>query len=66
MTNILFCYAKEGMVRCLTFEEAKNEKLDEKGWAHTATLNPARWIESIVNGKIDPSYVLDELQFSKK
>jgi hypothetical protein len=61
----LFIYAKEGRVKCLTVDEAHEEKLTSEGWTHTATIDPARWIEFIANGKRDPSDMLDELQFSK-
>jgi threonine dehydrogenase-like Zn-dependent dehydrogenase len=61
----LFIYAKEGKIKCLTVDEAHEEKLTSKGWTHTTTINPARWIEFIANGKRDPSDMLDELQFSK-
>jgi hypothetical protein len=61
----LFIYAKEGRIKCLTVDEAHEEKLTSEGWTHTTTINPARWIEFIANGKRDPSDMLDELQFSK-
>lgn len=61
----LFIYAKEGRIKCLTVDEANEEKLTSEGWTHTTTINPARWIEFIANGKRDPSDMLDELQFSK-
>jgi hypothetical protein len=61
----LFIYAKEGRVKCLTVDEAHEEKLTSEGWTHTATIDPARWIEAMANGQSDPSDMLDELQFSK-
>ena len=61
----IFIYAKEGRIKCLTIDEAYEEKLTSEGWTHTTTINPARWIEFIANGKRDPSDMLDELQFSK-
>lgn len=33
------------------------------GWSHTATIDPARWIEAMANGNTNPSDMLDELQF---
>lgn len=63
--QFLFIYAKEGKVRCLTADEAHRETLTGEGWAHTATINPARWIEAMANGDQDPSDMLDEIQFSK-
>jgi hypothetical protein len=59
----LFIYAKEGKVKCLTVDQAHEEKLTSEGWAHTATIDPARWIETMANGQRDPSDMLDELQF---
>jgi len=59
----LFIYAKEGKIKCLTVDEAHEEKLTSDGWTHTATINPARWIEAMANGDQDPSDMLDEIQF---
>jgi hypothetical protein len=64
MNNILFIYAKEGKIRCLTGDELIRENPIAEGWAHTATIKPARWIEAMANGDQDPSDMLDELQFS--
>ena len=61
----LFIYAKEGRIKCLTVDEAHEEKLTREGWMHTATIDPARWIEAMANGDQDTSDMLDELQFSK-
>ena len=62
----LFVYSKDGKVKCLSPGEAAVTTLGDKGWVHTATIDPARWIEAISNGLRDPSDALDELQFSKK
>ena len=59
----LFIYAKEGRIKCLTVDEAYEEKLTSEGWTHTATIDPARWIEAMANGDQDPSDMLDEIQF---
>jgi hypothetical protein len=59
----LFIYAKEGKIKCLTVDEAHEENLTSEGWKHTATINPARWIEAMANGDRDPSDMLDEIQF---
>jgi hypothetical protein len=32
------------------------------GWRHTATIDPARWIEAMANGNTEPSDMLDELR----
>jgi len=63
--QFLFIYAKEGKIRCLTVDEAHEENLTSEGWAHTATINPASWIEAMANGDEDPSDMLDEIQFKK-
>lgn len=62
--QFIFIYAKEGKVKCLTPDEARGEKLTSEGWTHTATIDPARWIEAMANGQRDPSDMLDEIQFS--
>ena len=64
----VFVYAKDGTVKCLYTEDARNLEpiLIATGWHHTATLNPARWIESLCNDDTDPSDMLDELQFANK
>ena len=59
----LFIYAKEGKIKCLTVDEAHEEKLTSEGLKHTATINPARWIEAMANGDRDPSDMLDEIKF---
>lgn len=64
MRQFLFIYAKEGKVKCLTPYEASGEKLTSEGWTHTATIDPARWIEAMANGYRNPSDMLDEIQFS--
>jgi len=61
----LFIYAKEGKIKCLTVDEAHEETLTSEGWARTATINPARWIEAMANGDQDTSDMLDEIQFKK-
>jgi hypothetical protein len=63
--QFLFIYAKEGKIKCLTPDEAREETLTCNGWTHTATINPARWIEAMANGDEDPSDMLDEIQFKK-
>jgi hypothetical protein len=63
--QFLFIYAKEGKVKCLTINQALKEKLTSEGWAHTATINPAKWIQAMANGYQDPSDMLNEIQFKK-
>jgi hypothetical protein len=61
--QFLFIYTKEGKIKCLTIDEAHRETLTGEGWTHTATINAARWIETMANGNQDPSDMLDEIQF---
>ena len=65
--SILFIYAKEGKVKCFEAKEirGKENQMSMQGWTHTATINPARWIEAMANGYREPSDMLDEIQFSK-
>lgn len=59
--RVLFVYGKGGRVKCLTLDEAKRDEAEliAGGWVHTATIQPARWIECLVNdegaaiGKMD-------------
>lgn len=67
LRTILFVYARDGMIQCLSRDEATlmERTLLKQGWTHTATINPARWIASLANGPDDPSDMLDKLQFSE-
>ena len=49
--RILFIYARDGMVQCLTLDEAARSgtQLKKEGWKHTVTIDPARWIEALSN-----------------
>jgi hypothetical protein len=64
---ILYVYARQGKVQCLTSDELRASKssLWADGWKHTATINPARWIESLCMGHGDPSDMIDDLQIPK-
>ena len=55
--------AKDGAIRCLSPNEARRDQdmLLDAGWRHTATIDPARWIEAMANGAKDPSDMLDEI-----
>ena len=61
----LFVYARDGQVTCYSADELRPIEaiLMAKGWKHTATIDPARWIERMANGNETPSDMLDELQF---
>lgn len=61
LQQVLFIYAKEGKVKCLTSEEALQERLTSYGWVSTATINPARWIEAMANGEREISDMLNEI-----
>ena len=63
LNRMLFIYALEGVIKCLSAEEIQEAELLAAGWKHTATIDPARWIEAIANGHQEPSDMLDELQF---
>lgn len=65
--STLFVYAKEGTIQCLFLPEAcsSEPQLLEDGWKHTATINPKVWIEKLCNCAVDPSDMLDALQFTK-
>lgn len=63
--RLLFIYALNGVVKCYSPDEIRNEEslLLAAGWKHTATIDPARWIEAMTNGYNEPSDMLDQLQF---
>ena len=64
--QILFIYALDGVIKCYFAEELDEEegtRLLKEGWKHTATIDPARWIEAMANGHNEPSDMLDEIQF---
>ncbi len=63
--RMLFVYSLNGVIKCLSAEEIRQfeSAMLDVGWKHTATIDPARWIETMANGKAEPSDMLDELQF---
>lgn len=63
--RMLFVYALNGVIKCLSAEEIRQfeSAMLYIGWKHTATIDPARWIEAMANGKSEPSDMLDELKF---
>jgi hypothetical protein len=63
LDRMLFIYALEGKIMCLSAEEIEDAELLAAGWKHTATIDPARWIEEMANGYEEPSDMLDEIQF---
>jgi hypothetical protein len=64
LNRILYVYALKGVIKCLSAEEIQETELLAAGWKHTATIDPALWIEAMANERQDPSDMLDELQFS--
>ena len=65
--QILFIYAQKGKIKCYTADQLRGKELQLSldGWSHTATIDPALWIENMANGDRDPSDILDEIQFVK-
>lgn len=63
--RLLFVYALNGVVKCFSADEIRplESAMLDIGWKHTATIDPARWIEAMANGNGEPSDMLDELQF---
>jgi hypothetical protein len=63
--RMLFVYALNGVIKCLSAEEIRQfeSAMLDIGWKHTATIDPARWIEAMANGRTELSDMLDELQF---
>jgi hypothetical protein len=58
MSEPLFIYAKDGEVRCLTMQQSIDMKpLIEPHWKHTATIDPAKWIEALANKGIAPEAI---------
>lgn len=69
--RILFIYTKDRVIKCLSVNEARsqNEDLTFNGWVHTATIDPARWIEKLINehtSEEDIFYQLNQLSFLKQ
>lgn len=62
-------YSKNGFIKTLynnadsKIGEIHNELIDE-GWIHTSTIDPAAWIESLMNNNTDHANdLMDELNF---
>jgi hypothetical protein len=64
LNRLLYIYALNGLIKCLSADEMQETELLAAGWKYTATIDPARWIEAMANKHDDPSDMLDELQFS--
>jgi len=65
LNRMLFIYSLNGLIKCLSEEELRpvESQMLHDGWKHTATIDPARWIESMANWHEDPSDMLDQIQF---
>lgn len=62
-------YSKNGFIKTLynnpdpVVGDLHNELIDD-GWMHTATIDPAAWIESLMNNNSDHANdLMDELNF---
>ena len=68
MQSITRVYSKAGFIKTvyltdLNSEERHNELISD-GWIHTSTIDPAKWIEALMNGTPDNSdAMMDELNF---
>jgi hypothetical protein len=52
MSELLFIYSKDGVIKCLTMQQSLDMEPFIKGqWKHTATIDPAKWIEVLVNNR---------------
>jgi hypothetical protein len=51
--NLVFVYYRQETkeIKVLNLQDAKsqNDELITKGWSHTATLDPCKWIEYLFN-----------------
>jgi len=63
--RLLYIYALNGVVKCFSADEIRpiESAMLDMSWQHTATIDPARWIEAMANGNTAPSDMLDEIQF---
>lgn len=62
MSELLFIYAKDGVIKCLTMQQSLDMEPFIKGqWKHTATIDPAKWIEALANN-VSGLELIDELK----
>ena len=55
----LVVYAKDGVVRCLTIRQSIDMKpLIADQWQQTAIIDPAEWIEGLVNNGISQETIM--------
>jgi hypothetical protein len=62
MIEFLFIYAKNGRIKCLNLKQSlEMEPFIGGQWKHTATIDPAKWIEALANDK-DGIELIEELK----
>lgn len=65
MSEPLIIYAKDGVIRCLTMQQSIDmQPLIEPHWKHTATIDPAKWIEALVNNGYEHELINELRGFS--
>ena len=65
VSDLLFIYAKDGVIRCLNNQQSIDMKpLIEGQWKHTATIDPAKWIEALVNNGYEHELINELRGFS--
>lgn len=53
INRILFVYARNGEIKCINYNQSVQYayQMHREGWNHTATIDPALWIEALANGE---------------
>lgn len=66
---VLFVFARDREIKCLSPDKARDnqKQMIADGWKHTSTIDPARWIEALINHPEgldeESNRLMDELQF---
>lgn len=62
----VFVFSKEGKIKVLGLEKAKEQKVEllKNGWEHTATIDPCVWIEYLFNQSEDVDIVAEVRELS--
>ena len=66
---VLFVFARDREIKCLSTDQARDnqKQMIAEGWKHTSTIDPARWIEALINHPEgldeESTRLMDELQF---
>ena len=60
----LFVYVLNDVVKCFSADEIRGIEpaMLDIGWKHTATIDPARWIEALCNGYYNDKKMIEELR----